>query len=138
MKKYIKFLILAIILMIGVGLSFFYGINLFIRILLVSMLADYLIGIAMALSGNSKHGRLKSSVGYTGIVKKSTMIFIVIIMGLLEQLLMIDFLQKTISIAFIINEILSILENAEILGLPVKPITKILKIKKENKDDKNQ
>lgn len=138
MKKYIKFLILAIILMIGVGLSFFYGINLFIRILLVSMLADYLIGIAMALSGNSKHGRLKSSVGYTGIVKKSTMIFIVIIMGLLEQLLMIDFLQKTISIAFIINEILSILENAERLGLPVKLITKILKIKKENEDDKNQ
>lgn len=137
MKKYVIFLILIIILMIGVGLSLFYGINLFIKILLISMLADYLIGISMALSGNSKHGGLKSSVGYTGIVKKSIMIFIVIIMGLLEQLLMIDFLQKTISIAFIINEILSILENAERLGLPVKPITKILKLKKEDENDKD-
>lgn len=133
-KKITISLILIIILIVAVGLSLFYGLNIPVRVLLVCMLADYLIGIAMAISGNSKHGGLKSHVGYTGLVKKSVMIFIVVIMGLLEKLLNINFLQKTITIAFIFNEVISILENAEILGIPITNITKFIKRKGEQND----
>lgn len=141
-KKITISLILIIILIVAVGLSLFYGLNIQVRVLLVCMLADYLIGIAMAISGNSKHGALKSHVGYTGLVKKSVMIFIVVIMGLLEKLLNIDFLQKTITIAFIFNELVSIVENASLLGLPVANILPMLKNRQmkgdDNKNDANK
>lgn len=133
-KKITISVILLIILIVALGLSLFYGLNIPIKILLVCMLADYLIGIAMAVSGNSKHGKLTSHVGYTGLVKKSVMIFIVVIMGLLEQLLNINFLQKTITVAFIFNEVVSILENAEILGISINSISKVLKRKGEQND----
>ena len=137
-KKITIALILIIILIVAVGLSLFYGLTIPIKILLVCMLADYLIGIAMAISGNSKHGSLKSHVGYTGLAKKSVMIFIVIIMGLLERLLNINFLQKTITIAFIFNELVSIIENASLLGLPVANILPILKNRQIEKGDGNK
>ena len=141
-KKITISLILIIILIVALGLSLFYGLNIPLKILLVCMLADYLIGIAMAISGNSKHGSLKSHVGYTGLVKKSVMIFIVVIMGLLEQLLNINFLQKTITIAFIFNELVSIVENASLLGLPVANILPMLKNRQmkgdDNKNDTNK
>lgn len=141
-KKITISLILIIILIVAVGLSLFYGLTIPIKILLVCMLADYLIGIAMAISGDSKHGSLKSHVGYTGLVKKSVMIFIVVIMGLLEQLLNINFLQKTITIAFVFNELVSIVENASLLGLPVANILPMLKNRQmkgdDNKNDANK
>lgn len=121
-NKIIIVLILLIILVVALGLSLFYGLNIPIKILLICMLSDYLIGVSMAVSGNSKHGKISSQVGYTGIVKKSIMLFIVVIMGLLEQILKIDFLQKTITIAFIFNELLSIFESAEKMGIPINTI----------------
>lgn len=136
-KKITIPLILLIILIVALGLSLFYGLNVPVKILLVCMLADYLIGIGMAVSGNSKHGKLTSHIGYTGLVKKSVMIFIVVIMGLLEQLLNINFLQKVITIAFIFNELISILENAELLGIPINSISKVLK-RKGNENDTNK
>lgn len=138
MKKKITIsIILLIILAIALGLSILFGLNISIKVLLICMLADYLIGIAMAISGNSKHGGLKSYVGYTGIVKKAIMIFIVVIMGLLEQLLNINFLQKTITVAFIFNEVVSILENADRVGVPINKMLKIFDRKGEQ-NDKNK
>lgn len=99
------------------------------------MLADYLIGISMALIGKSKKGGLKSNVGYTGIVKKSVTLFIVTITGVLEVLLQVTYLQEVVTIAFICNELISINEHAQTLGLPTVNIIDLLKNKGVLKND---
>lgn len=138
-KKIITTSILLIILIISALAAFFASWNIAVKILMLCMLADYLIGISLAIIGKSKKGTLKSTINYTGIVKKTVMLFIVAITGLLQKLLQVDNFQQVVTVAFIGNELLSIAEHAQVLGIPVVNImTTLKKYKKEENttDDK--
>lgn len=94
--------------------------------LLIFMIIDYLTGLAVAgifsKSMKTETGKLNSAVGFKGICKKC-MIFVFVIIGhQLDILMQIDYVQNLVIISFIANELLSIVENAGLMGVPVPAV----------------
>lgn len=109
------------------------GIGLTPTILLGVMTADTITGL-MAGYGT---GKLKSSVGIKGLLRKLYILILLAVIYMLQPLA--DFAQFTgdgITIAFIIMEVLSILENGGKLGVPIpqklKDAIEVLKGKDNN------
>lgn len=112
--------------------------------LLIFMIIDYFTGLAVAgifsKSMKTETGKLNSAVGFKGICKKC-MIFVFVIIGhQLDILLQIDYVQNLVIISFIANELLSIVENAGLMGVPVPAvISKAIDLlnRKESDNDGN-
>lgn len=113
-------------------------VNDFMVSLIILMSIDYLLGVTSALVGKSnktKDGRLSSHAGFIGIVKKATMMIIIIVAYQLERVTGIhEILTLTIS-AFIANECLSIVETAINMGVPVPRIVRKAISALEEKED---
>ena len=110
---------------IAVGGSFathlFGGWSALIQILLAFVVIDYITGVlAAAISG-----KLNSNIGLKGIAKK-IFIFVIVASGhLVDNALGTQDIVRDAAIYFYIaNELLSILENAGEIGLPVPDILK--------------
>ncbi len=123
------------------------GDSLAIKILFICIVLDYILGTSLALAKISKHGNghISSKIGLIGIIKKIAILFITIISIFLDKLFISQSLNISVSniivISFIINEIISILENAKRVNitLPVEITDKLKKNINFNKDndDKN-
>ena len=102
-----------------------------IQTLFVFVMIDYVTGIAVA----AKDGKLSSYAGLKGIGRKA-MIFMFVAMGHMADLHLSDghahlFRDGVISF-FLVNEAISITENAGKLGVPIpEPIKKAVEILKE-------
>lgn len=97
------------------------------KALLVVMLIDYLSGILTALMHNSpktKEGGLSSRVGFRGIAKKVIMVMLVVAAQTMDVLLHMDVLRLAVIYAFVANEILSVIENAIHLNIPIPKVLK--------------
>ncbi|MED4373312.1 phage holin family protein [Bacillus licheniformis] len=115
----------------------FGGWSVLLTILLVLVIVDYASGLVAA----AVNGEVKSRVGMLGITRK-VFIFVMVLVAHMIDLLLIEsgieigFLVMTVTIVFYcINELISIGENAEKMGVPVSdPITKAIEIlKQQNK-----
>lgn len=113
--------------------------------LLVFMAIDYLTGFILALvfhkSPKSETGALDSKAGWKGLVKKGITILFVVIAVRLDLMLNTTYIRDAVCIAFIANELISIVENAGLMGIPIPAIiTKaidILKSKTEVNNDED-
>lgn len=107
--------------------------------LLIFMAIDYLTGILLALVWNrspkSDSGGLDSRAGFKGLVRKGVILLVVLVAHRLDLLLEVDYIMNAVVIAFCTNELISLIENVGIMGVPIpKPITRVIEILKE-KDD---
>lgn len=95
---------------------FFGGWSELLGILLASVILDYVTGVLAA----SKEGTLRSAVGFKRIPKK-VMIFVLVAVGhLIDRAVGTNGLFRDATIFFYLaNELLSIVENAGRMGLPV-------------------
>lgn len=140
--------------MLGAVITFCYGgWNDAMTTLLIFMGIDYLSGICVALAGKSSKtetGTLSSKVGWKGLMKKGCMMLMLIVSSRLDILLDTRWYVKDATcIAFILNELVSIIENYGEFG-PVPPvIMNIIDVlkgkagykdseKKNDKDDKEE
>jgi len=89
-----------------------------IGILFIMITLDILSGICAALV----EGRLSSKVSFPGMMKKASILLVVGMAAVLEHLQPDLPLAKLTAGFFIINEALSILENARRAGVPIPPI----------------
>lgn len=91
--------------------------------LVVLMIVDWLTGLAVAAvfhnSEKTKGGGLKSSVGFIGLIKKFVELLIVACMYRVDKLLGINYLMNVSIIGFAVNELISIVENAGLMGIPL-------------------
>ena len=104
------------------------------------MLADFVMGILVAIRGKSKKtksGALNSTVGLKGICKKVAMLLIVVATYRIGIAAGIPFVRDAVIFAFIANEAISLLENGGLLGV-IKPsaLTQAIDILKSKSDDK--
>lgn len=107
--------------------------------LLIVMTIDYLSGLVVAgvfhRSPKSEGGALESRAGWQGLVRKGMTLLIVLIGCRLDIMLGIMYIRDALIIAFIINELLSIIENAGLMGVPIpdalKDAIELLKQKNE-------
>jgi len=92
----------------------------------IMMALDYLTGILVAFTGKSlktESGAFKSSVAFTGLMKKLTMLIVVAVAVVLDNLMASDGVCRTAAIGFFVaNEGLSIIENAGVLGVPIPAV----------------
>lgn len=93
--------------------------------LAITMAIDYMSGlIVAAVFHNSKKtetGRLESRAGWKGLIRKGMTLAIVLIAAQLDLTLNTNFIRDAVVIGFIANEVISIIENAGLMGVPITP-----------------
>jgi toxin secretion/phage lysis holin len=94
--------------------------------LVIFMGADYLAGLVVAAvfhkSGKSEKGTLDSRASWKGLCKKGMMLLIVLIAVRLDLLIGSNYIRDAVIIAFVVNELISIIENAGLMGVPIPSV----------------
>lgn len=95
--------------------------------LIICMAIDYATGLIVAgvfhQSPKSPNGGLESHAGWKGLARKFVTILIVVVAHLMDLLIGVCYIRDAVIIGFCANEIISILENAGLMGLGIpKPI----------------
>ena len=94
---------------------------------------------AMAKSKHSKTGKLNSKAGWYGLAKKGSILMLIIVAVRLDILLNTNYVRDAVCIAFCVNELLSIVENTSLMGIPYPPALKnaieVLQKQTGRKDD---
>ena len=123
--------------------TLFGGWSLALQILIIFMLVDYLTGILNAgifkTSKKTETGSLSSKVGWKGLCKKGVTLLIVLVACQLDLLLKSTIIRDVTIITFILNEVISIIENAGLMGIPIPKIIRnaieLLRSKTGEKED---
>jgi toxin secretion/phage lysis holin len=104
----------------GAAISYFYGgWSALLQVLLAFVIIDYVTGVM----ASAIEGKLNSAVGAKGIAKKVLIFVIVAIAHLVDTSLGEAHVFRDATIFFYLaNELLSILENAGRVGLPIPPM----------------
>ena len=108
--------------------------------LVIFMAVDFVMGLIVAgvfhKSNKSKNGNLNSRAGWVGLCKKCVTLLFVLIAHRLDVSLGTDYIRTAAIIGFIANEMISIVENAGLMGIPLpEVITKAIEILKHRSDD---
>lgn len=110
--------------------------------LVVFMAIDYITGMIVAgIFRNSNHtetGGLESRAGWKGLLRKGITMLVVLIACRLDLVIGSDFLRDMVVIAYIVNESISIVENAGLMGVPVpSAIMKAIDILKKKSEEES-
>ena len=95
--------------------------------LVIFMGIDFVTGLVTAVMGKSKHSRsgaLNSMAGWIGLAKKFCILLMVAVGVRIDILLGTTYIRDTVCISFCLNELLSIIENATLMGIPFPPVIK--------------
>lgn len=94
------------------------------------------MAIVFHKSPKTATGTLESRVGWKGLCRKGVTLLIVLVACRLDIVAGTNFLRDTAVIAFIVNETLSIIENAGLMGIPIpKAITNVVDTLKNKVDN---
>ena len=120
--------------------SLFGGWDTALATLIIFMAVDYASGIIVAAvfkkSPKTETGTLESRAGFKGLFRKGMTLLIVLIACRLDLIMKTNFIRDAVVIAYIVNETISIVENAGLMGLPVpKAIIKAIDILKRKEDE---
>jgi toxin secretion/phage lysis holin len=114
-----------------------------LQTLITFMVIDFAMGLAVAFifkkSNKTETGAGESTACFRGLCKKAVMLLIVLIAYRLDITLQVNYIRTTVIIALIVNELISIVENAGLMGVKLpKAITNaidILQKKSEESED---
>ena len=91
--------------------------------LTICMGVDYVSGSMVALvfhkSNKSETGSYNSAYGLKGLCKKCLMLLFVLVAVQMDRLLGADYVRDAVCIGFCSNEVLSIVENLGLAGIPM-------------------
>jgi len=108
---------------------------------LISFMAvDFVMGLLLAgvfhKSNKSENGNLNSRAGWKGLCKKCVTLLFVLIAHRLDVSLGTEYIRTATIIGFIANEVISIVENAGLMGIPLPTvITKAIDILKNKGEE---
>lgn len=95
--------------------------------LIVFMGVDFFTGVVTATMGKSKHtdsGGLSSKAGWFGLAKKVCTLLLIVVAVRMDILLGTTYIRDAVCISFCLNELLSIVENTSLMGVPFPPVIK--------------
>ena len=91
--------------------------------LMICMAVDYISGSTVALvfhkSSKTESGAYNSTYGLKGLCKKGLTVLFVVVAVQADRLLGADYVRDAVCIGFSVNEILSIVENLGLAGVPL-------------------
>lgn len=139
--------ILTILGAIGAFISsLFGGWDQALTTLIIFMAIDYLTGLLVAgvfhKSSKSESGALESRAGWKGLCRKGMTLLVVFVAVRLDIATGTTYIKDAVVIAYVVNEALSIIENAGLMGLPIPEVIKkaieVLRGKTEGSEVKNE
>ena len=97
------------------------------------MALDYVSGLVTAgvfhKSNKSDTGSLESKAGWKGLCRKCMTLVFVLVAYRLDLIIGTNYIKNAVIIAFIANELISLVENAGLMGVPLPAvITKAIDI----------
>lgn len=119
--------------------SWFGGWDAGLATLVVFMGIDYISGIVVAgvfhKSRKTPSGALESGIGWKGLCRKGMTLLFVLIAHRLDLAIGTTYIRDAVVIGFIANELISITENAGLMGIPLPQIiTKAIEILSRKSD----
>lgn len=138
-----KNVVCSMIGVVGAGLTALLGgWDMGLQTLLLFMVIDYITGLIIAgvfkKSDKTESGGLDSHIGWKGLAKKCMTLLFVLIAYRLDLIVGTDYIRDAVIIAFVTNELISIVENAGLMGLPIpNVIMEAIEVLK-NKEDSDK
>jgi toxin secretion/phage lysis holin len=110
--------------------------------LLIFMGLDYVTGLMVAgvfkNSPKTDTGALESRAGWKGLCRKGMTLVFVLVATRLDLVIGTNYIRDAVIIAFIANELISLVENAGLMGVPLPDaITKAIDILQKKADKKD-
>lgn len=117
----------------GIVASWFGGWTEDLTTLLIFMGIDFAMGLLIAAvwkrSGKSETGTLNSISAWKGLCRKGASLLVVLVAARLDMSLGLSYIKTAVIIAFIANELISIVENLGIMGVPLPAVlTKAIEV----------
>ncbi len=111
--------------------------------LVILMATDCIMGVIVAgifkKSGKSVSGTIESKAGWKGLFRKGVTLLIVLIAHRVDLALGVDFVRTATVIGYIVNESISIVENAGLMGIPIpQKLRQAIEILRNNSNDRNE
>lgn len=110
--------------------------------LITVMIVDYITGVIVAgifhNSPKTENGSLESKAGWKGLLRKGVTLLIVLVAARLDVVLGTTFIRNAVIIGYIVNELISIIENAGLMGVPIPAaIQKAIEVLQSKENDLN-
>ncbi len=113
--------------------------------LCIFMAVDYITGLIVAgvfkKSEKTETGGLESRAGWKGLCRKGVTLIVVLVAARLDLVMGSTVIKDGVVIAFIVNETISIVENAGLMGIPIPGVIMraidVLKKKADTDDRKD-
>lgn len=126
----------------GMIASAFGGWDAALTTLVLFMVIDYISGLTVAgvfhASRKTESGTLESRAGWKGLCRKGMTLLFVLIAHRLDLAIEVSYIRDTVIIGFIANELISIVENAGLMGIPLPSvITKAIDVLTKKGDELN-
>ena len=119
--------------------GFFGGWDASIKALLLFMVIDFVLGLVCAWtkkSNKSEGGGLESHACWVGLCRKFATLLLVMISVQLDTVLGVSYIRDAVCIAFMVNELISIVENAGLMGIKLpEPLISAMTIIKLTRSD---
>lgn len=110
----------------GVFLTLFGEWSIAMTILVICMGIDYATGLVVAwvfhASPKSAGGGYDSNAGWKGLIRKVATLAIILIAHFVDLLIGTQYIRDAVVVAFTVNEIMSILENCALMGVPIPQV----------------
>jgi len=111
--------------------------------LCIFMLLDLITGLIVAIvfkkSNKTEQGTLSSSEGLKGIIRKGIVLIIVYIAHLLDTVLNLNYIMNGVIFAYLVVELISIVENCGLMGIPIpKILAAAIELLKEKEGDSTE
>ncbi len=94
--------------------------------LLIFMALDYISGLVVAgvfkNSTKTGTGGLESKAGFKGLCRKCVVLMFVLVAHRLDLVIGTNYIRDAVVIAFIANELISLIENAGLMGVPLPSV----------------
>lgn len=113
--------------------SIFGGWDTALATLLIFMAVDYITGLLVAgvfhASSKSENGALESKAGFKGLIRKGLVLVVILVACRMDMLLGVNYIRDAACIAFIVNELISMVENFGLMGVPFpEPIKEAIEL----------
>ena len=123
-----KYKIFTVIALLGSTVAeLFGGWDTALKTLLIFMVLDWLTGgiilpAVFRKSPKSPNGALESRAGWKGLCRKGVTLLFVLIAYRLDLALGVNYIRNAVIIGFMANELISITENAGLMGIPLPTV----------------
>ena len=121
--------------------SIFGGWDTALATLLIFMAVDYITGLLVAgvfhASPKSENGALESKAGFKGLIRQGLVLVVILVACRMDMLLGVNYIRDAACIAFIVNELISMVENFGLMGVPFpEPIKEAIELLQKKGDGK--